>query len=214
MSKVLEYLRNRRSIKNFNNKYNIENKELDILFESIRMSPTSFNMQPYKVYYIKNKEILNELHSYWWKQDSVINSSGILVWTVYKEDYLKEIYLPNQILKMVPKENSSRIEGINKGMSYIMKDRNISFEEWAIRQCYITLGCLMPVAKELGIDTCPIEGYKTSVTNEVLEKYNVIDMKKETIALACVLGKAIEEQNEHFSKNKKRLPLEDLFKII
>ncbi|AKX34557.1 Nitroreductase [Spiroplasma litorale] len=214
MSKVLDYLSNRRSIKNFNKYFKLNDNDIKKILESIRMAPTSFNLQPFKALYISKEEIKKDFFEYWWKQNSVIECSGIIIWLVYKEEFLKNKYIDNQISKLVDPENTKRIEGMNKGISYIMRDREISYEEWAIRQCYITMGSMLAVAEELGIDTCPIEGYKTSATNEILQKYNLIDLNTETVALACVVGKKDGEQNEHFSKIKKRLQYEELFKII
>ncbi|WP_169709046.1 nitroreductase family protein [Spiroplasma corruscae] len=213
MSKVLELIIERRSIKNFNKNFKISSKDIIKIFETIRMSPTSFNLQPFKVYYVSNIDIREELSPICWNQDSITSSSGLLVWTVNKEDYLRNYYIKNQI-RWLADGNDNRIERVTNGLKIVVDDRKIRYEEWAIRQCYITLGCIMPVIKELDLDSCPIEGFLTDKVNDVFNKHKVYNSKNETIALVCAIGKRLEEQNTNFLKNKKRLPMEDLFKTI
>jgi len=61
MTKSLEFVSKRRSAKKFIENYNLSDTEINEILESIRMAPTSFGMEPFRVIYLENKEIRDEL---------------------------------------------------------------------------------------------------------------------------------------------------------
>ena len=56
--------------------------------------------------------------------------------------------------------------------------------EWAACQAYIALGNFMTSAALLGIDTCPMEGFKPDEYNEILE----LPAKRLTSVVCCAAG--------------------------
>ena len=60
MNKVLETIKNRRSIRKYSSEQ-IKNEELDIILESAIYAPTGHNDQPWHFTVIQNKELIDEM---------------------------------------------------------------------------------------------------------------------------------------------------------
>ncbi len=59
-------------------------------------------------------------------------------------------------------------------------------------QTYIALGNMMTAAAQIGIDSCPIEGFHREKLEEILEKEGIIDREQFGISSMVVL--AIEKR--------------------
>jgi nitroreductase len=80
---------------------------------------------------------------------------------------------------------------------------------WAEKQSYIVLANLMYAAAIENIDTCPMEGFRQELIEEILE----INPETEKVTVTLALGYRSEE--DHFQHMKKvRKPNEKLFKFI
>jgi nitroreductase len=80
---------------------------------------------------------------------------------------------------------------------------------WAEKQAYIVLGNLIFAAALEQVDTCPMEGFKAEILEEILG----MDPEKEKVAVTLALGYRSEE--DHFQHMKKvRKPDEKLFKFL
>lgn len=80
---------------------------------------------------------------------------------------------------------------------------------WAEKQSYIVLANLMYAAAIESVDTCPMEGFRQDIIEEILN----IDSEKEKVTVTLALGyRSDEDQFQHMKKVRK--PNEKLFKFI
>ncbi|MBQ0740439.1 nitroreductase family protein, partial [Aquimarina celericrescens] len=80
---VLENLKWRYATKKFDPSRKIEDHSLDVLKESIQLSVSSFGLQLYKVLFIKDKELREELKKFSWQQNQITDASYIVVFCNY-----------------------------------------------------------------------------------------------------------------------------------
>eukprot|EP01029_Cantina_marsupialis_P002383 TRINITY_DN1221_c0_g2_i1.p1 TRINITY_DN1221_c0_g2~~TRINITY_DN1221_c0_g2_i1.p1 ORF type:complete len:133 (+),score=66.94 TRINITY_DN1221_c0_g2_i1:373-771(+) len=60
--------------------------------------------------------------------------------------------------------------------------------DWSSKQTYIALGNMMSAAAEIGVDSCPIEGFNREKTEDLLEKEGVLDKEHFGISVMAAFG--------------------------
>jgi len=193
-----EIVKKRFAVKNFNGK-KISKENLDKLLEIIRYSPSSFNIQPWKIIVISNKEIKDKLSPFSWNQPQINSCSHLLVFCANK-DILKNI----ENLEKTLIKNGATKEKI-KDYIDMMKNFEKTLNEneklcWAQRQVYIALGNALNGAKSLGFDSCPMEGFNPKEYSEILK------LPKNLIPTAlCPVGYTDDKSNQKARFQEKEI---------
>lgn len=85
-----------------------------------------------------------------------------------------------------------RIEEFQKQDFQLDTDRALL--DWAGKQTYIALGNMMTAAAEIGIDSCPIEGFPIKAMHDLLEEEGLLDNGSFELSVMCAFGYRNEEQ--------------------
>jgi nitroreductase len=100
MNNYIENLNWRYATKKFNPEKEVSDENLEILLDSIRLSASSYGLQPYEVIVIKDPEVKDKLKSSAFGQPQITDSSYLLVFA-YRID-IDQAYLDKFI------ENNSK----------------------------------------------------------------------------------------------------------
>ncbi len=162
-----QIVKERYATKSFDGRTIPEDK-LNELLEMIRLAPSSFNIQPWKIIVIKDQAIKDKLLPASWNQTQVSNCSHLLILCA-NTDILGNI---NLIEKELIKSGANP-ESI-KGYIQMMKDFEKGLNEqqkleWAQKQVYIALSNALNGAKSLGFDSCPMEGFQPEEYSKILQ---------------------------------------------
>ncbi|MEM2138740.1 MAG: NAD(P)H-dependent oxidoreductase [Candidatus Woesearchaeota archaeon] len=149
----------RYATKSFSNK-KVSEKKLKELLDYIRYSPSSFNIQPWKIKIISDKETKEKLLQYSFNQPQITTCSHLLVFCADK-NISGNI---DKIEKAFP--NAKDYVNMMRGFVSNMNDEQKLC--WAQKQVYIALGFAMLGAKSLGFDSCPMEGFFPDKYKEIL----------------------------------------------
>jgi nitroreductase len=167
---LIQQLNWRYAVKKFDSQRKISEADWKTLEESLILTPSSYGLQPWKFYIIKNPEVKQTLTPFTWKQTQVNDCSHYVVFTVLKK--ISEEHISKFIERTVQVRGGeiAGLEGYKKMMigDVVQGARSQWAFEWAARQAYIALGNFMTAAAVLGIDTCPIEGFQPEKYDEVL----------------------------------------------
>ncbi|ARU92175.1 Nitroreductase [Spiroplasma clarkii] len=214
MSKTLDYIKKRRSPKKYIVDYKLTTTEVEEILESIRWAPSSVGLEPYRVIYLENKAIREELKEFCWNQPGTVDASAMIIWLGYKADFVKNKVMPEQNDRNVPvdfeKAKQYRINAYNN----VIEGYAITNEEFVARQAYISLGCALVTAEEIGIDFCPVEGMEPRKIEAVLQKHQLIDLNNEFVCVAAFVGKVDKNQRHYHAFDKIRRPETDVYKVI
>lgn len=71
----------RYATKKFDTSRKVSDADLDKILEAIRMTPTSFGLQPYHFYVISNQDIQDKIQAVAWNQAQVGTASHLIVFT-------------------------------------------------------------------------------------------------------------------------------------
>ncbi len=184
----------------------ISEEDLNIILEAIRLTPTAYGLQPFKVIATDNQELLDEIFEKSCPQIVVKQASHLLIFKAKKkldEDYV-EGYLRE--LKRARNATDEYIDGYRTKIRKVIENPAINKFSWMIRQTYIALGFAMIAAAELGIDSTPIEGFNPTTLNELLG----LNTDVEEAVVLLTLGYRDAETDHLVDKPKVRKSMEKL----
>ncbi len=188
----------------------IPEKDFDILLESLRLSPSSFGIQPWRFLIIKDKKIREKLLPLSWGQPQVKDASHLILLcarTDVDEDLIRT-YI-TQIAKARKVEPSSLKDYQDMMINFIKSLPQAQREIWAANQVYIALGFLLSAAAQLGIDACPMEGFDRDKANDLL------GLKKDHLTAVVMCPVGYRSKDDSYSKLAKvRCSKEEIFQTI
>jgi nitroreductase / dihydropteridine reductase len=176
----------------------IPHNALDTIKESIRLSPSSVGLQPYKIFIIESEELKKKISPSAFNQPQIIESSHVLVFTVWNS--LTD-YQANEYLAYVQSERGVSLESLSTLESYLNNIKKMSqddFYNWSSKQAYIALSSAMIASAELKIDSTPMEGFN----KEELDK--ALDFSEKNLKSVVLLALGYrDEKNDWLLKMKK-----------
>ncbi len=201
MSKFIESQNWRYATKKFDANKKISEADLETLKEAIRLSSSSYGLQPYKVLIVENPELRAKIQPAAWGQSQIVDASHLFVFANMLNVGEKEIdtYVNNIAeTRGIPVENIA-------GYGDFMKSKIASLPEdakntWTAKQTYLALGNLLNAAAELKIDATPMEGFEPEKVNEIL---GLSELGLNATLIATVGYRHEEDINQHVKKVRK-----------
>lgn len=206
---IIKNLNWRYATKKFDKDKKISVEQLKLLMETIRLAPSSYGLQLYKVLIIEDREIREELKQASWNQSQITDSSALVVFCNYNNVYHNHI---DEYINMKCEKENKCYDDL-KGYADFMKQKLNEMKEternaWTIRQTYIALGVFLTACAELKIDACPMEGFEPEKYNEILG----LKSKNLNASVIVPIGYRAESDTTQFLP-KVRKPIEELFEI-
>ncbi len=206
----IEALQRRYSVKKFDNQRIIPQETLLNILQAGKLSASSLGLQPYRMLIIESKEVKEKLIPAYYNPSQVSTCSHLIVLIAKKniEDHYIDGYFKH--ISLVREQNLENLQpfrnSITQFVGGLMSDTSL---QWAEKQAYIVLGNLMFASAMEQVDSCPMEGFKQEIIDEILE----IDVLKEKVSVTLALGYRAED--DLFQKMKKvRKPDEKIFKFL
>jgi nitroreductase/dihydropteridine reductase len=178
----------------------IPQEKVDELLELIRLAPSSFNIQPWKIKIVTDQKTKEKLLSHSWNQHQITTCSRLLVFCANTDvkgniDLLRKTMIENGADPEQIKGYIDMMSGFEQGMD---EERKLA---WASKQTYLALSNALNGAKSLGFDSCPMEGFDSSAYSKEL------NLPKNLIPVVlCPIGYAADTQ-----KPKIRFKKEEIF---
>lgn len=160
MKNIIEALNWRYATKVFDKDKKVGETELAELFEALRLTPSSFGLQPWKFIVVKNPVVRAKLRAVAWDQSAVTDASHFIVFTALRD--MNEAHI-DRFLKTMSETTGTPIEKLTNYKKMILDFVSVMDErargEWNARQVYIALGELLALCAVKEIDACPMEGF-------------------------------------------------------
>lgn len=159
----------RYATKKFDTSRKVSDTDVDSILEAIRLTPTSFGLQPYHFYVVTNQEIKDKIQAVSWNQPQVGTSSHLIVLAA-RTDLAKtndEYFTLMSGGDAGVRANLKGYEDMVNGTIQAKESANAGFD-WAARQAYIAQGFGLAACAELEIDSCPMEGFDPVAVGEIL----------------------------------------------
>ncbi len=185
MTNFIKALEWRYATKQFDATKKIDSETIQTLKESIRLSPSSYGLQPYTIIDVSTPEIREKLKVAAYGQTQLTDASHLLIFaasTDVTEAHVDEFISSHATIRNVPVETLAGYAGMIKAniVSRTIEQKSL----WAAKQAYIALGFLLESAALLEVDAAPIEGFDAAQFDEILG----LKEKNLTSAVICALG--------------------------
>jgi nitroreductase/dihydropteridine reductase len=207
MKNIIEALNWRYATKQFDPSKKLSQKEFDALTEAMRLSPSSFGLQPWKFIVVSNPEVRAKLREAAYGQAQVTDASHLIV--IAAEKNLSEASVARYVkstsdVRGVPVESLKAMSDMLNGAIARLNPEQRT--EWAARQAYIALGVLVAAAAIEGIDAGPMEGFDPAKFDEILGLDKLGVTSKAMVALGHRL-----DTDPYIAMKKVRFPKEEVF---
>ena len=196
---LLQRLDWRYAVKQFDPQRRIDDTSWNALTETLRLSPSSGGLQPWKFVVVSDPAVREKLVPASYGQTQVRDASHLVVFTAKTDFGAADVdahVRQTAAVKGVPVEALDGLRGMLLGGIVSSKDP-AAREAWAARQTYLALGVLVAAAAVLGVDAAPMEGFSP-------EQYDTILGLKEkglTATVICALG--YRSQNDKYANSPK-----------
>ncbi len=195
----------RHACKKFDPNYSIADADFNTILEAGRLSPSSFGFEPWQFLVIQNPEMREALLPLCWGAQGQLPTASHFVIMLARlgkamdpqGEYIRQTimeqmqHLPDEVAQMRANVFGPFIEN---DLGYGHNER--AKFEWAARQCYIALGNMMTTAALLGIDSCPMEGFKKEEVENFLHAKDLLNPSIHGVAVMVAFGKRETEPRE------------------
>lgn len=177
-----EAIKSRRATKEFDPEQVMTEEEENELLSLAMLSPTAFNIQHWRFVVVKDNALRKQIREAAWGQAQVTDSSLFIIMCADLKAWEKD---PVRYWANAKKEVQDfvlpAIDAYYRGKDQVQRDETM-------RACGIAAQTLMLAAKELGYDSCPMDGFDF---DKVAQLINLPE--DHVIAMFVAIGKGTKE---------------------
>lgn len=158
---TIEAIKARRAINHFDKERKVSAEVLEELLRIANLSPSSFNLQPWKVIVVEDPQMKTRLREAAMNQPKVEEASFVLVMVadVRAVEENQERAIEDRIQKGLIKDKSQG-EGIKEVMRLLYGEKDsLKRKIFAVKNTAFFAMTLMIAAKGLGLETHPMDGF-------------------------------------------------------
>lgn len=213
-NKFLDAMMFRHATKEFEVTEKISYEDFSHILEAGRLSPSSFGFEPWKFIVLQDESLRAKIKEYVWGAQGQLTTASHFVIILarkvpsmhYESNYiqhmLKDIMLrPEPMQRMYMDYYKDFQQNV-----FCLLDSERKLFDWSCKQCYIALANMLTGAAYLGIDSCPIEGFKPESVDAFLSKKLDIDTDEYGVAVMAAFGYRKNEPR----REKTRQCIEDI----
>ncbi|MGO2512519.1 NAD(P)H-dependent oxidoreductase [Marinomonas polaris] len=214
---IIADLKKRHTAKQYDASKKISQADLEIIYEAMRLSPSSINSQPWKFIVIESDEAKQRFHDtfankFQFNQKHAKDASHIILFahkTHYKrEDYAKVVDKGIEDGRTKPENREQAFGGF--AFAEMNMDDNGNNAAWTKSQVYIALGNVMHTAARLGIDSTPMEGVDPELIGETFQA----QLEGYQCDVALAIGYHHKDEDYNAALPKSRLAIEDVVTVL
>lgn len=207
---IIESLLWRHTTKKYDATRKIPQQDLEVLFEAMRLSPSSINSQPWKFIVIESDEAKQRMsqtfaHKFQFNQPHVFDSNLIILFAhnpqYTRQDFVEIVDKGIEDKRTKPEDREAAFASF--AFAKLNTDAKGDTSKWTKAQTYIALGNTLHTLARLKIDSTALEGIDTDLVNE--------EFKKELAGYQCDVALAIgyhhreEDYNAKLPKSRRSL---------
>ena len=210
MHKVIDDLNWRYATKKFDANKTLPTNTVEVIKESLRLTPTSYGLQPLKFLIIENDAIRNQLREASYNQNQVVDASLLIVIcsnldvaSVDIENYMGNI---RDTRELSPESTKGFESSLKMSVASLSSEE---VKQWNSKQAYIALGQLLHTCATLHVDALPMEGFEADKYDQILK----LESKNLTTTLVCPVGyRSQDDEAQH--RKKVRKSISDIIEVI
>ena len=198
MTDILNALNWRYATKEYDKTKKISDHDFDEILEAMRLSPSSFGIQPWRFIVVKTPELRQELQKVAYGQSPITDASHIIVLAAKNNLTLHNV---DEYIHSIAETRGIPLDSLDGFKQYIVGSMQGKSQEqlkiWNQKQVYIALGIGLETAALKGIDATPMEGFDPAGVDKVL------GLEKEGYASTVLLALGYRSVNDKAAHYKK-----------
>lgn len=207
---LIDNLNWRYATKAFDPVKKVSSEELEVLKEAVRLSPSAYGLQLYKVLIVENKEIRMALREASWNQPQITDASHLFVFCNFTQDFNDHVDDYVQLIVEAQGVDKKQISPYGEFIKSQLNNNGTKQNQvWAEKQTYLALSNLLAACAELKIDACPMEGFLNDAYNRILG----LNKQGLNASLIATVGYRSDNDEAQFRK-KVRKDKEQLFELV
>jgi nitroreductase len=179
---VTQAIIGRRSIKHYDTAHKLSEQEIAKLMSLAMLSPTAFNIQHWRFVLVTDPVLRQQIRAVSWNQAQVEEASLLIVLTADLQAWAKQ---PHRYWANAPQAVQDYLV---PAIGHYYENNERAQRDEAMRSCGIAAQTIMLAAKEMGYDTCPMDGFDFDAVSKLLNL-----PADHTPAMFITVGKAIKE---------------------
>lgn len=179
---VSQAITERRSIKAYDPHHKMTEDEISKLMSLAMLSPTAFNIQNWRFVLVTDPVLRHQIRAVSWNQAQVEEASLLIILTADLKAWAKQ---PERYWRNAPKAASDILVPMIE--HYYENNEQIQRDE-GMRSCGMAAMTIMLAAKEMGYDTCPMDGFDFDAVGKLLNL-----PADHTPTMFVVVGKALKD---------------------
>jgi nitroreductase len=178
---VIQAITERRSVKSYDPQHQMTQTEIDKLLSLAMLSPTAFNIQHWRFVVVTDAALRKKIRAASWDQAQVTDASLLIILTADLNAWEKN---PQRYWRNAPQAAQDFL--IPMIGNFYRNNTQVQRDE-AMRSCGMAAQTIMLAAKEMGYDTCPMDGFDFDAVAKL------INLPADHIpTMFVVVGKALE----------------------
>ena len=210
---IIDAFHFRHACKVFNAEKKISDNDFMTILETGRLSPSSFGFEPWKFLVVQNSELREKLKPVTWGAQGTLPTASHFVVILarkqksmrYDSDYITHMMYDVHKIPEEQAEQRRNFYQVFQEKDFKLFESERAMFDWAGKQTYIALGNMMTAAAMLGIDSCPIEGFKADEVEKLMAEEFGVNTEEFGVAVMVAFGYRVNEQPE-----KTRQSMEDI----
>jgi nitroreductase len=209
---ILNAFQFRHACKEFDPSKKVAKEDMDFILETARLSPSSFGFEPWHFIVVQDTELREKLKNGAWGATKKLETASHYVVCLTMKSYFLKHDSPyiKDFMKNVQHLTDDVIEVRSKFYrEFQQSDFDLSDDrkllDWAAKQSYIPLANMMTSAAMLGIDSCPIEGFKQAETDTVLKQDFGVDTSQYSVSYMVAFGYRANEPKVKTRRSSKEV---------
>lgn len=178
---VIEAIQARRSIKHYDIDHKMTQAEIESLLSLAILSPTAFNIQHWRFVAVTDPVLRQQIRAVSWNQAQIEEASLLIILTADLQAWAKQ---PSRYWANAPQAVQDHL--VPAIGHYYENNERVQRDE-AMRSCGIAAQTIMLAAKEMGYDTCPMDGFDFDAVAKLINL-----PADHTPAMFITVGKAIK----------------------
>ncbi|PWL31670.1 NAD(P)H-dependent oxidoreductase [uncultured Roseivirga sp.] len=207
---LIDNLNWRYATKAFDPAKKVSSEELEVLKEAVRLSPSAYGLQLYKVLIVENKEIRMALREASWNQPQITDASHLFIFCNFTQDFNDHVDDYVQLIVEAQGVDKKQISPYGEFIKSQLNNNGTKQNQiWAEKQTYLALSNLLAACAELKIDACPMEGFLNDAYNKIL------GLNKQGLNASVIATVGYRSDNDEAQFRKKvRKDKEQLFELV
>lgn len=177
---IIEAIEHRRAIKGFDPDFRMPEADVERLMRLAMLSPTAFNIQNWRFVLARDTELRQQIRAAAWDQAQVTDASLLVILTADLKAWEKE---PGRYWKEAPEPIR---DFLVPAIGHYYDGREQVQRDEAMRSCGMAAMTLMLAAREMGYDSCPMDGFDFDAVGKLINL-----PADHTIAMFVAIGKPL-----------------------